>query len=244
MVRRYCDAHFISTELSVSVRKYVEWMQSLEAKQQHNDHEEELMQLLPIDLRRSLLTETRSPLLSKHTVFFACRESNWRFFQRLCCDTMSPVATMPDVNVFSYGMRCTRMYFIVAGELAYLKYGAVQRLLMQNGSLFKAWRQADDHRYREAISDQASRLDEGTVLCEPVLWTRWVHLGDLSSITHASFLVIELVDFENLVWSYPAVQMSLVKHAQRFVAGLNAFAAGDLCDLFDTEKTFRHQGLA
>merc|ERR1719221_526717 len=138
MVRRYCELHSISTELSLRVRKYVEWKQSVDAKQQHDAHETELMQVLPIDLRRALLGETRSRLLTSHIVFYACRESNLRFFQRLCCDVMTSISHLPDEHIFCYGMLCTRMYFIVSGNLAYLKYGAVLRALTQNGSLLRA----------------------------------------------------------------------------------------------------------
>lgn len=238
MVRRYCEVHFISTALSLRVRKYVEWKQAVDAKQLHDANENELMQVLPIDLRRALLGETRSPLLSKHMVFLACRESNVRFFQRLCCDVMTPVSHLPDVNIFSYGMLCTRMYFVVAGEASYLKYGAVLRALMTNGSLHQRGRtsvQEAQERYRRI---RLLPLQNGAVLCEPVIWTRWVHFGDLSSTTHVNLLALEVERFENLVQSYPPVQMSLLTHAARFVAGLNNQTASELGDMWDTASAF------
>merc|ERR1719162_919299 len=94
MVRRYCEAHAITTEVSLRVRKYVEWKQALDTKQQHDANETELMHDLPLDLRRALLGETRSTLVASHIVFLACRESHLRFFQRLCCDSMTPLTNL------------------------------------------------------------------------------------------------------------------------------------------------------
>lgn len=231
--QQYCKHNRISTQLSMRVRKWLEWHQVLDAKRQRGVEEDEFMQILPKDLRRALLDESRSPLLMEHEVFHACRECNIRFFQRLCCDTFSPLTHLPEEEIFSYGMVCTRMYLVASGEGSYLKYGTVMRALMQNGSIMHGLTASTDlkDRYKRARSEL---LCAGGALCEAVLWVHWVHLGDFSALTRLSLLVLDARTFEDLVTLYPNVQLALQTHAQRFSCAIST--AKDPSDLFNTSS--------
>lgn len=231
--QRYCKQHRISTQLSVRVRKWLEWYQALDARRQLSVEDEEFMQFLSTDLRRALLDESRSPLLLKHEVFHACRECNARFFQRLCCDTLTPGVMMPEETIFSYGMVCTRMYLIAAGEGSYFKYGAILGALLQSGAVIRG--QADKEASKVKEQQKVSRsqlLHEGAALCEAVLWIHWVHLGDFASVTYVSMLLLEAVKFEELVTTYPTLRQALQSHARNFVSAIKV--AEDASDLFDT----------
>lgn len=77
-------------------------------------------------------------------------------------------------------------------------------------------------------------IPEGASLCEPVLWLHWVHIGDFAAISRLSLLVLEMQRFEDLVRSYPRMQLCLRIHAQRFVAAIKV--ASDPSDRFDTKS--------
>lgn len=234
--QQYCMQHRISTPLSVRVRRWLEWHEVLEAKRHRSVQEDEFMQVLPADLRRALLDEARSPLLVQHELFHAIRECNIRFFQRLACDTFIPFTYMPEETIFSYGMVCTRMYVIAAGDSSYMRYGTVLRALMQSGTIIRGHAAGTEVKdgYKKIHSEQ---LQEGASLCESVLWIHWVHIGDFATITRMSVLVLEMMRFEDLVYSYPQVHTSLRQHAQRFLAAIRA--AKDPSDLFNTNRALQ-----
>lgn len=230
--RHFCKRHGIPTALAVRVQRWFKRHQVMDAKRQRGVEEEEFMQMLPTDLRRALLHESRLPLLIKHEVFHACNNSNARFFERLTCDTFTPVTHLPEDEVFSYGMVCSHMYFVAAGQSVYLKYAAVLRALMQSVMILRGQprsRVRDNH--KESRSDF---LPQGTALCEAVLWIHWVHVGDFASVSSLSLLVLDLQRFEALVTAYPNVQASLQSHAQRFMTAVRA--SEDPSDLFNTGK--------
>lgn len=231
--REYCMQNRISTELSVRVQKWLEWHQILDAKRQRSAEDNEFMHVLPAEVRRALIEETRSPLLLHHELFHACRDCNVRFFQRLATDTFVPLNHIPEETIFTYGMVCTRMYFIAAGRSTYFKYGAILRSLTHSGVNLHGQVVASDtqHHYRKFRS---INLREGRALCEPVLFTHWVHMGDFASVTSLSMLVLEHQGFEELLMSYPNVRQALQVHANRFIAALNA--STDPSDLFSSSS--------
>lgn len=233
--QQYCKRHAISTQLSIRVRKWLEVHQILDAKHQRGVEEEEFMQILPTDLRRALLHESRSPLLLKHGIFHACRDCNDNFFQRLTCDAFTPMTLMPEEDVFSYGMVCMHMYFVASGECTYLKYGDAMRALMQSVMVMrKPPRSEVKDRYKRSHS---THLPEGASLCEAVLWVQWVHVGDFSAVTKLSLLVLEMGGFEALVVSYPNILGALQAHALHFLEAISG--AEDPCDLFNSVRALR-----
>lgn len=228
--QRYCKQHHISTDVSVRVRKWLEWHQILDAKRQLSPEDEEFMQVLPTDLRRALIFESRQPILMQSEVLHACHECNGRFFARLACDSITPVTHVPEETIFSYGMVCSRMHFIAAGDSTYLKYGAVLRGFMQNAVHRGPVAGNDVKDYYKKSHSQG--LQEGMSLCESVLWIRWAHVGDFVAVTRLSLLTLEAQRFEDLVATYLNVQVSLQHHARSFIAGFKA--AVDPSDLFNT----------
>ena len=114
----------ISAELTFRVKTSMMAMQHLADQADIGDEDETLM-MLPADLRRALREETRSTHVLFHPLFASLQELHRRTFQRLCCDGMQ--MTFPDAgyNVFSYGEASSLVYFVVAGEVNYLKYNDV-----------------------------------------------------------------------------------------------------------------------
>merc|ERR1711870_67398 len=168
-------------------------------------------------MRRAVLDETRSPWLLKHAVFVAFRNVSLRFFQRLCCDALHPIVHLPGDNIFCYGTVCIRMHFIVAGDASYFKYGAILQGMVQRGQRKgQQLQQGSSHLKDRYKQSRSGFISEGDSLCEPTLWVRWAHRGDLDAISQVSLLSLDTKSLADLVDSYPAVQISMQKHALRF----------------------------
>mmetsp|Transcript_131080 Transcript_131080/g.330913 ORF Transcript_131080/g.330913 Transcript_131080/m.330913 type:complete len:789 (+) Transcript_131080:73-2439(+) len=240
--RRYLEDHAISTNLSMTVRKYVEWKQVVDSKRHHNTQESELLQILPRDLRRALLDETRSPIILKHVAFVAFRNCNLRFFERLCCDSLEPLSYMPDEHIFSYGMVCSRMYFMVAGAATYFKYGVILKALMHSGGKFIDGTTNGGGECKERLRNIRSESIGERSICEASIWVHWVHHGDVDTVSHVSILGLDMKNLDELVLSYPVVQMSMLAHARRFATALNEL--DELSDLFDSTQLLQDCGLA
>merc|ERR1712110_269999 len=67
-------------------------------------------------------------------------------------------------------------------------------------------------------------------LCEPVLWSYWLHCGDCSAAIGAITLELVVSDLEEMIMCYPVMAEWGRTHATRFVAELNHRTPSDLCD--------------
>lgn len=234
-IRLYMEKHQIPTELAVQVRKYAEWKLSMD-----NDSkipEEKLLGILPNNLRRQLITETHSPRLFKHVVFFAIHELNARFIERVCCDLVERSTYEPDETIFSYGETCSCMYFHVSGDLQYVVYSSIiEALVLATGGGLS--RRSTSKRGAASVFSMGpatdyKRIREGQWLCEPCLYTNWSHKGDLLCDSHICVIKLDAGHFGHLVDSYPMVRRFGACHAARFVKMLNT-TKKNVSDQFDS----------
>mmetsp|Transcript_47083 Transcript_47083/g.82045 ORF Transcript_47083/g.82045 Transcript_47083/m.82045 type:complete len:99 (-) Transcript_47083:54-350(-) len=72
-------------------------------------------------------------------------------------------------------------------------------------------------------------------LCEGVIWTRWMHCGDLHSVTHSSFLALDAIAFLQIVEMQPMVRTLARHHARFFVRALN-FAEMSISDFVHSSQ--------
>jgi len=182
--RSYCLAHDISRDLFLRVRKYIERQQLVEEKQFHNRSEIELLQLLPKNLARELLMEARSPVLMKQLLFIALTRFCPRFFERLCCDLLQASCVMPNESIYTQGVVAKCMFVVAAGDTSLFTYGFVWQAL-SSGALRGSQNQSTGVIFDRQKEMKSQILNEGTVVCEPTLWVRWVHCGDFDSISQA-----------------------------------------------------------
>lgn len=219
----------------------MEWKQTTDSRMHHSRDEQELLSLLPTQLRRALLDEARSPTLLRHPVLLALRDLNLRFFQRLCCECLGSLTCIAGEHIFSFGTVCERMYFATEGHVAYLRYSGVLQAVLSMGAQVALQGNSD---FRELYRQRTSvSVQKGCWLAEPVLWVEWTHKGDLDVECQANLLALQCDAFEDFVMSYPAVQLMLVKHAQRFAVILQRAQGGYVgSDLFDTCQMFMIEG--
>merc|ERR1719335_1745142 len=96
-VRSFLSSHKISTTLSVRVKKYVEWKHKLQKK---NEHDEEVVRLLPTQLLMDLQNEIRTPSLAMHDFFSCFMQIYPRLTRRICHSAISPQSPAPDEIIF------------------------------------------------------------------------------------------------------------------------------------------------
>merc|ERR1712224_328299 len=110
----------------------------------------------------------------------------------------------PDEVVFLAGDPCSRMYFVVSGQLQYTSY--------ERPGTRRAPEEAQSQRM----------LCSGDWLCEAALWTSWVHRGDLRVVSDCLLFALDASGFARVVSGHKAAHVSAAAYARRFVEGLNA----------------------
>lgn len=111
---------------------------------------------LPEDLLQRLHTEVYGPVIAAHPLFGHLHGKEDTILMGICHLAMSECSLVIGEELFRYGVRGSKMYFIVSGTLAYF-FG-----------------------YSEKIPKLCSA---GRWMCEPVLWCKWEHRGRLTVAT-------------------------------------------------------------
>ena len=70
-------------------------------------------------------------------------------------------------------------------------------------------------------------------LCEPALWTTWVHKGDLVAFTESDIVAIHTGKFGEVVQENPELHGAIAAYARGFVDMLAEFDKEHLSDIFE-----------
>lgn len=240
----YMHMHNISTEISVHVKKYIRHYSATSALDAFRS-EEALLLILPATLKRLLIYEARRPIIDGHPVFRSMRLEKTRFFERICCDLLKVRMNATDASIFNYGEVCNRMMFVQSGELLYNRYSMCLMVLGQKAAISETTRfklSAEEEHVKVHINARARvpttatkcsagvfRLLPSSSICEPVLWSYWLHCGDCTATIGGGILEL---DFEALIMRYPSIAEWGREHSIQFVASINQSVPSDL---FDTD---------
>lgn len=197
-VRSYLSSHRISSNLSVRIRRYVDWQQTI--LHAANMNEEEVLKILPSSLLMDLQDEVRAPVFVAHEFFKTFKLIYPRLTRRLAYHALTQLLPPPDEIIFTLQETATRMLFTNSGELLYT---AMVRRPDQSVEVLE-------------------RLDVagGAYLSEQALWMRWMHKGELLVIHFASLLIMGAAEFIQLVVTHPTAHCSCSLYAKRFLAGI------------------------
>lgn len=77
-------------------------------------------------------------------------------------------------------------------------------------------------------------VKKGQSVCEPAVWSRWQHRGDLTAGRLTSFLEFLISDVAELISRYPVIHELGSVHSKRMIASLNERVR----DLFTSEASF------
>lgn len=215
--RQYLEDHNISTQLSLRVRKQVQWAQVNSTN--HEEEEQEVLQLLPFDLRSELLEETHKPIISRHCLFVALWKTHIRSWKRLICDGLAPGMHLPGDFVFNYGHACESMRFVVTGEIQYFRFDEFLESVLKYGGRRIFGRTepltirdlVEAHRARHAVT-----LGHKATCCEACLWVAWSHCGDAVAVGRASLLTLKFQAFDDVMQLDPATKAAFRANAIRF----------------------------
>lgn len=219
-VRAYLCENNISLQLSVRVKKYIDWKQRLQTK----GGSSQVMEFLPKVLQMDLLEEVRGPLITGHSLFWAMRATHIRFFRLICFEGLRPATPAPREMIFSPNETCHQMYFIVTGILRY--FSSREALLAKN--------QAVEEALMSNETEDIVVLSNGRWLSEAVLWTHWDHRGGCMGVNDSTMLTLGSNDFAMMAKKHGPAHASGVLYARQFVAGLNRFGK-NYNDILDSD---------
>jgi len=237
-VRTYLAENHISAELSVQVKKYIEWQRR---REQRRKQDEEVLMILPTKLLMDLHDEVRGPVLNNHPFFGVFREKFPRAVRRMAHEAVFSVAPSPNEEVFVEGDACTQMYFVVNGHLRYIHKPNMVVGRVRNGHAI-CWEEEeyDDGGTTTEYGGHACqpvRVGRGDWVSEPVLWTEWEHCGDLTGLDDSTLLAMEAGAFATAVKAFPTAQATASFYARKFVAALDQYGQ-IFTDLVDHENLF------
>lgn len=223
----FLSSQQVSVRLSVRVKKYVEWRQLMQEKMKDN---EDILDILPLQMRSDVLEEVRTPVLVDHPLFAAVHGKYPRLFRRLCGETTIPMFRAPGELIFGPGDQCFQMYFLVGGVVSYLRHEDSDAERKKGRQSKAVGATPPDVGSRAGSSGlrtlpvgkaQDVSLYPGQHLCEAVLWVPWKHSGRLDIVTDASLLTMDAQKFENIVPVYPTAHTAMVLYARKFAAAMN-----------------------
>mmetsp|Transcript_73870 Transcript_73870/g.139525 ORF Transcript_73870/g.139525 Transcript_73870/m.139525 type:complete len:269 (+) Transcript_73870:1-807(+) len=230
-VRAYLSDNDISKQLSVRVKKYIDWKQRM---QRQGTQSSEILLMLPPVLQLDLQEEVRGPLINMHKFFAAVQNTHARVFRQICHEVLNPMSPAPGEMIFNQQDECTQMFFVVSGTPRYFHMpsrGQTASARHQSAHVKSMFCQdfvmtAEPSQDAE-VHDSLERIFSmvpGDYCCEPILWTHWEYCGRLAGTEEASsFLVLPASEFVSAVQAHPPAHVSAIFYARRFVAGLNRF---------------------
>lgn len=212
-LRTYLIDNEISSRLAIRVQRHAQDAAILE-KKNTPESSIKLLELLSEPLRVELHYEIYEPVLKAHPFFEKLNNFDRQAFRRICHSMKKNCYTRGDV-IFCAGEVVTdiALHFITSGYLQYIQLT-----------------EKDEH--------IVLGVHKGMWVCEPVLWTTWVHQGDMQTTTECTFLDIEQPIFHHIMMRSlinSSGDSPLISYAKGFVKALNSVCREDLTDLDSTD---------
>lgn len=209
-LRRYLLVHGISKRLSKRLMRNAHYSAAQKAQ---NVAEEDLalLALVSHPLRMELHFEIHGKVLMQHPFFEVYNAVHPAALRNICHNAVSAEQLSTGDIIFSDGeyAQNPHFYFITKGKFRYI--------------------QEIESRPTSQCSDGSKRmlLDRGVWLCEPALWTNWVHCGFLRATTESTTMRVSSVEFRNIAVKFhdDDNRNHACLYAHAFVKELNNFDA-------------------
>jgi len=205
MVRRFLRQTRVPVALSSRIQKYLQhaWHQETEQLTLSNV---KVFKLLSEQLQSELQYCVFEPVLTIHPLMAHLGSISDVTMHRLSWCGLSTHCLARNDSLFFEGERACYMYFVLSGDLLYVK--------------------SDLH-----IAAKSVNKDLGWI-AEPVLWaSEWVHLGNLGAQSVSELLFVNVSSFENVITRSPKVKQSVQVYAQQYVKWLNQQDRSQLSDI-------------
>ncbi|CAJ1355620.1 unnamed protein product [Effrenium voratum] len=171
--------------LTIRVRRYLD-QRLAEKKSKPEEGDIELLHRLSEPLKMEVHFEMHSPVLNKHSLFFAYSHLNEPAVMKLCHTGVRTMQLSGDDYLFTKGESCKSMFFAMSGTLTYTLENA------------------------EPIPLQAPAH-----FSEMVLWAPWSHCGTMRARSDCKILLVDAQEFHNVVASSKNCQLEVCKYAER-----------------------------
>ena len=109
MVTKFLHEHNINQALSLEVKRY---LASRRDRAQQQENADQVLELLPVNLKRSIVSSIRTPYLTANPLFVAMEDVNSRCLERIVCDGLQSSLVAPSTIIFGQRETCASTYFI------------------------------------------------------------------------------------------------------------------------------------
>jgi len=130
------------------------------------------LKTLPEGILMRLRIEVHMPVIERHALFKQCVQDEPSMVYRLCHRAITERGLASGEELFRFGVRCSRMYFMVSGESKYvLGFG----------------------------EDEPYKVGPGQWLCEAALWVEWEHRGSLHARSTCEISQLDATEFSTIM---------------------------------------------
>jgi hypothetical protein len=196
----------VSRKTAIRVQRYLEYAFHRHRQRVQEKHVE-LLALLSEPLRVELTCEVFSRHVAGHPLFK--RETGMAHYVSRAVRAAS--LARADV-AFRCGQEASEVVFVATGELDYTLGDLV------------GGQESDFH------MNASHYVAEGEWICEPVLWTAWIHLGDARSTTFTHLILLDAERFTKVIRANRLAWGAARRYAEKFVHKLNQFSQYELTD--------------
>lgn len=229
LLRRYLRDYKISKNLVSRIHRYCDYAykhrQSKMQKQRVT-----LLELLSDHLHWELQSEIHAPHLKHHPLFdkivnLPCKNH----LDRVCAHALISVEVAHSEGLFRPGDPSDRMLFIMDGQCVYIKARNLEYGEMHAPFTPKP---ANHMPADFGLNTSHKPIGVGDWACEQVLYTPWVHLGELRAMLESRLLALDATQFGEVMASSNLVSWELCRtYAAAFLELMNELPAQDLTDI-------------
>eukprot|EP00930_Biecheleria_cincta_P029409 TRINITY_DN20471_c0_g2_i2.p1 TRINITY_DN20471_c0_g2~~TRINITY_DN20471_c0_g2_i2.p1 ORF type:complete len:879 (+),score=150.97 TRINITY_DN20471_c0_g2_i2:187-2823(+) len=198
----------IMPELAEKVKSYVQLENKHSASVCLQKEEQEFLLLLPKDMQLDLSEAAYGGVINRNHFFSETKDTNFQAVRKVVFEAMSHQLVKKGERVFTSGYAATHMFFVLSGQLSYV--------------LSKGGRHLGNASEAPDIFASAGLASNGDSLCEPVLWTKWLHLGRLTSPAKSHLIMLNAAQFRKNVLMFPDFHEVAKQYGRKFVHKLNA----------------------
>jgi len=209
LLRRYLRDWGVSRRFSLRLQRYLEYAYHKQ-RQRVQAKDVKLLALLSGPLHDELRAKTSCVHLVIHPLFHHC-DRYLRVFSR----ALSDIYFGRGDCAFTCGEQGSSMLFVCAGVFSY-----------QLGELLGDCAHIPTGRHQE--------VGEGNWIAEAVLWTSWLHQGDLLALSEGQVISIDAHQFSEAVQVFRPLWVAFRAYAKRFVQAMNRIDQRELTDLLHT----------
>lgn len=239
LLRRYLKASGVHKQLGLRIQRYLEFVQQSQCKTVRPE-DVTILRLLTTPLQNELRFELHTGYLEKLPVFryirynlvhFAQNEDS-RVMLKMWFNVLAPMPLAKGDTVFECYEVADRVLVNTRGSLYYRKHYELPTDFDYN-DLPTAIKSAQEIEKLKHLERRPAliKVEVENWICQPVLWTKWVHVGDLMAHDDCLLLTLDPAIFVSNVRTVPNVSNHVAEFGRKFVDALNDADATQLSDV-------------